>query len=162
MGFASYGTSDTPTPENVPAGPIDEQFACRSLGPDSSHGTVGRVLGVEDEFAGRQEFAVGMERSGCCRALLRGEGLSDAQPREGEFHGGHRGAQAVGGGAFELGCRGVGVRGSVCGVSGCRWFGGGCCGHEMVPVLVFGRRLKAGLTLAFLVGNARSGWRLAD
>jgi len=32
-----------------------------------------------------------------CRALLRGEGLTDAQPREGEFHGSHRGAEPVGG-----------------------------------------------------------------
>jgi hypothetical protein len=52
---------------------------------------------VEDEFAGREEFAVGMERSGCCRALLWGEGLTNAQPREGEPDGGHRGAESLGG-----------------------------------------------------------------
>jgi hypothetical protein len=43
-----------------------------------------------------------MERSSGCRALLRGEGLSDTKPREGEFHGGHRGAEPLGGGAFLL------------------------------------------------------------
>ena len=58
--------------------------------------------------SGREQFAVGMERSDCRRALHRGEGLTDAQPCEGEFHGGHRGAESLGGGAFELGCRGVG------------------------------------------------------
>ncbi len=137
MGFASYGTSDTPTPENVPAGPIDEQFAYRSLGPDSSHGTVGRLLGVEDEFAGREQFTVGMERSGCRRSLLRGEGLSDTEPREGEFHGGHRGTESLGGGAIELGCRGVvglgcrPTRGGLAGVVG----GGGCCGHNSSDLL---------------------------
>ena len=45
----------------------------------------------------REQFAVGMERSGRRRALFRGEGLSNAQPREGEFHGSHRGAEAIGG-----------------------------------------------------------------
>ena len=56
-----------------------------------------------------------MERSGRRRALLRGEGLTDAQPREGEPDGGHRGAEAVGCGAFELGCWGwVVVRLVVC------------------------------------------------
>jgi len=63
---------------------------------------------VEDQFAGREQFAVGMERSGCCRSLLWGEGLSNAQPREGEFHGRHRSAASAGGGAFELAGRGVG------------------------------------------------------
>ena len=77
-----------------------------------------------------------MERSGCCRALFGGEGLSDAQPREGEFHCGHRRAEPVGGGAFELGGRGVGglgcrpAVGVLAGVVGC---GGGCCGHVGVP-----------------------------
>jgi hypothetical protein len=33
--------------------------------------------------SGREKFAVGMERSGCRRSLFRGEGLSDAKPREG-------------------------------------------------------------------------------
>ena len=72
-----------------------------------------------------------MERSGCRRSLLRGEGLPDAQPREGEFHGGHRGAEPVGGGAFELGCRGVGGLGcgSARGVLAGRGFGSGCGGH---------------------------------
>ena len=54
--------------------------------------------------SGREQFPVSVERLGRRRALLRGEGLPDAQPREGEFHGGHRGAESVGGGAFELGC----------------------------------------------------------
>ena len=44
---------------------------------------------------GREKFAVGMERSGCRRALFRGEGLSDAEPREGEPDGGHGGAEPV-------------------------------------------------------------------
>jgi hypothetical protein len=51
------------------------------------------------------------ERSGCCSPLLRGEGLTDAQPSEGEFHGGRRGAESLGGGAFELGGRRVRRRG---------------------------------------------------
>ena len=47
--------------------------------------------------SGREQFPVGMERSGRCRALFRGEGLTDAQPREGEPNGGHREAEPVGG-----------------------------------------------------------------
>jgi hypothetical protein len=43
-----------------------------------------------------------MERSGRRRALFGGEGLSDAQPCEGEANGGHRGAEPLGGGAFLL------------------------------------------------------------
>jgi hypothetical protein len=72
-----------------------------------------------------------MERSGCRRSLLRGEGLPDSQPREREFHGGHCGAESLGGRAFELAGRGVGWLGcgpAVCalaGVGGC----GGCGGH---------------------------------
>jgi hypothetical protein len=54
------------------------------------------------ERAQPQAFAVGIERSGGCRALRRGEGLSDPQPREGEPDGGHRGAESLGGGAFLL------------------------------------------------------------
>jgi len=77
---------------------------------NGSHGTVGGVLGVEDEFGGGEQFAIGMERSGGRRSLLRGEGLSDAEPREGGANGGHRGAESLGGGAFELGRRIV-----------CRW-----------------------------------------
>jgi hypothetical protein len=34
--------------------------------------------------------------------------FTDAQPREREFHGGHRGSESLGGRAFELRCRGVG------------------------------------------------------
>jgi len=72
-----------------------------------------------------------MERSGGCRSLLRGEGLSDAQPSEGEFHGGHGGAEPLGGVAFLLRNRLPGFtlaasRGYVLGgVGGC----GGCGGH---------------------------------
>jgi hypothetical protein len=72
-----------------------------------------------------------MERSGGRRALLRGEGLSDTEPREGKFHGGHRGAESVGGGAFLLrdgllGFTLLAARGCVlAGVGGC----GGCGGH---------------------------------
>jgi len=43
-----------------------------------------------------------MERSGCRRWLLRGEGLSDAEPSEGEANGGNRGAVFAGGEAFEV------------------------------------------------------------
>jgi len=84
--------------------------------------------------SGREQFPVSMERSGGRRALLRGEGLSDAQPREGEFHGSHGGAESVGGGAFEL-------RGRVGGGLGCGQAGGvlagvvGCSreGGHMIP-----------------------------
>jgi hypothetical protein len=66
-----------------------------------------------------------MERSGCRRALLWGEGLSDTQPREGEFHGGHRGAESLGGITFLLrdGLLGFTLaaarRGVLAGVGGC-------------------------------------------
>jgi len=75
-----------------------------------------------------------MERSGGCSSLLRGEGLSNAQPREGEANGGHRGAEPVGGGAFLLRDRLLGLTLSatwgnlLAGVVG----GGGCCGHRYV------------------------------
>ncbi len=36
-------------------------------------------------FAGREQFAVCMESLGCRRPLLRGEGLTDAQPRKCRF-----------------------------------------------------------------------------
>jgi hypothetical protein len=97
---------------------------------------------------GWKMFPVGMERSGRRRALLWGEGLSNAEPREGEFHGGHRGTESVGGGAFELGGRGVGRLGCrpagcvLAGVVGC----GGCCRHEMVPVFGLREGLKRSLT----------------
>ena len=67
---------------------------------------------------------------------MRGEGLSHVEPREGEFHGGHRGAEPLGG-------VGGSLRGGICGGLGCGPAccvlagvvgGGGCCGHEMVPV----------------------------
>ena len=75
-----------------------------------------------------------MERSGCCRPLFRGEGLTDAQPSEGEPDGGHGGTESlggVGGGLGDgtvvgLGCRPA--RGVLAGVVGC----GGCCGHWYV------------------------------
>jgi hypothetical protein len=75
--------------------------------------------------SGREEFSVGMERSGRCSPLFGGEGLSDAQPREREFHGGHRGAESLGGVGGGLGCRvGCGpARGMWAGLG----FGGGCC-----------------------------------
>jgi len=74
-----------------------------------------------------------MERSGRCRALFGCEGLPDAQPREGEFHGGHRRAESVDGVWGGLGDgRVVGLgcasRGWV--LAGCG-FGGGCCGHSV-------------------------------
>ena len=76
------------------------EFCGKSLMPASgngSHGTVGGVLGVEDELTGREQLPVSMERSGGCSSLLWGEGLTSAQPREGEFHSGHRGAESLGG-----------------------------------------------------------------
>ncbi len=61
--------------------------------------------------SGREQFAVGMERSGCCRALFRSEGLTDAQPCEGDANGGHCGAESLGG-------VGRSLRGGVGGGSG--------------------------------------------
>jgi hypothetical protein len=58
--------------------------------------------GIKDELAGREQFTVGMERSGCHRALLRGKGLSNAQPRDGEPDGDKRSAESLGGIAFRL------------------------------------------------------------
>ena len=78
----------------------DRAPVARCFRPDGSDGTVSGVLGVEDELACREKFAVGMERSGRRRALFRGEGLTDPQPREGEPDGGHGGAEPLGGGAF--------------------------------------------------------------
>jgi hypothetical protein len=52
---------------------------------------------VEDVFAGREQFPVGMERSGCCCALLWGEGLTNTEPREGKPDGDKSGAESVGG-----------------------------------------------------------------
>ena len=93
---------------------------------------------VQLASSGREQFPVGMERSGGCRSLLRGEGLSDAEPREGEPDGGHCGAEPLGGIRVGLG-GGIGgglgcgpAGGVLAGVVGC---GGGCCGHEMFPVL---------------------------
>jgi len=83
---------------------------------------------------GREQCAVGMERSGRRRALLRGEGLPDAQPREGEANGGHRGAESLGGGAFGLGEERVGGLGCASRglVAAGRGFDGGCCCHLRV------------------------------
>jgi hypothetical protein len=64
-----------------------------------------------------------MERSGCRRPLLRGEGLPDTEPSEREFHGGHLGAEPVGSGAFELGCCWAGL-----------WTGGNCSGRSWDPL----------------------------
>jgi hypothetical protein len=65
-------------------------------------------------------------------ALFRGEGLTDAQPREGEFRGSHCGAESLGGARGGLG-GGIGggldcgpARGVLADVVGC----GGCCGHR--------------------------------
>jgi hypothetical protein len=77
--------------------------------------------------SGRGCFPVGMERSGSRRALFWGQGLSNAEPREREFHGGHGGAESLGSVGGGLGCR-VGC-GSACGVRAGRGFGGGCCCH---------------------------------
>jgi hypothetical protein len=69
-------------PERVPGedsyaslgeGQRDRPPVGRRIGANGSHGTVGGVLRVEDQFAGRKQFPVGMERSGRCRALFRGE-----------------------------------------------------------------------------------------
>jgi hypothetical protein len=90
--------------------------------------------------SGRGCFPVGMERSGSRRALFGGQGLSDAEPREGEANGGHRGAAPVGGGAFLLRdgllrfTLAAARRYVLAGVGG----GGACGGHEMVPDVVCG------------------------
>ncbi len=81
--------------------------------------------------SGREQFTVGMKRSGGRCALFGGEGFTDTKPREGKFHGGHCGAESlggVGGGLGDgivgwLGCRPAGC--VLAGVVGC----GGCCGH---------------------------------
>jgi hypothetical protein len=76
-----------------------------------------------------------MERPGCCRALLWGEGLTDAQPCEGEPDGGHRGAESLGGGTLlqRDGLLGLTLSASggcvLAGVGGC----GYCCGHTGSP-----------------------------
>jgi hypothetical protein len=92
-----------------------------------------------------------MERSGGRRALLRGEGLPNAQPREREFHGGHRGAEPVGGGAFLLrdGLLGFTLtvtRGYVLGgVGGC----GGCGGHVFPRALQYPMKAKTSVRVCF-------------
>jgi hypothetical protein len=89
--------------------------------------------------SGREEFSVGMERSGSRSPLFGGEGLSHPQPREREFHGGHRGAESLGGVGRSLGCGGVGWLG--CGPARCGLAGvGGCvgCGGHWVPVREIG------------------------
>lgn len=85
----------------------------------------------EDEVRGREQFAVGKERLGCRRSLLRCEGLSDAQPGEGEPDGRHGRAESVGGGSLLLRDRLLGLtmlaarRSPLVSVVG----SGGCCGH---------------------------------
>jgi hypothetical protein len=75
-----------------------------------------------------------MERSGCRRALLRGEGLTDPKPRESEPDGGHRGAEPLGGvGGSLRGGIGAGLGygpagGVLAGVVGI----GGCGGHSFL------------------------------
>ena len=75
-----------------------------------------------------------MERSGGRRALLRGEGLSDTEPREREFHGGHCGAESLGGVAFLLRDGLLGFTLAAAGGTGLAGVvgGGGCCGHRGV------------------------------
>jgi hypothetical protein len=108
----------------------DRPPVARGFRANGSHGTVGGVLRVEDEFAGREQFPVGMEGSGRRRALLRGEGLPDAQPREREFHGGHGCPEPVCRVAFKLAGRGVGWVGHRPARLAGRGFGRGCCGHN--------------------------------
>jgi hypothetical protein len=60
------------------------------------------VPGIKDECAGREQFTVGVERSGCRRALRRGKGLSNGQPREGEPDWHKWIAESLGGIAFRL------------------------------------------------------------
>ncbi|MCE9630872.1 MAG: hypothetical protein K8S94_09200 [Planctomycetia bacterium] len=103
----------------------------RGFRANGSNGTVGGMFEVEDEFAGREKFPVGMKRSGCRSSLLRGESLTDAQPREGEFHGGHGGAEPLGGVGGGLGdgrIGGLSCGPARCALAGCG-LGGGCCGH---------------------------------
>ena len=129
----------------------------RGFRGNCSHGTVGGVLGVEDEFAGQEQFAVGMERSDCRRALLRGEGLTDAQPRKGEFHGSHCGAESLGSGAFLLRDGLLGF--TLSAACGCVMAGVGvcgCCGHAYL----FRRGkliLETGRSLISLVLSGQGG-----
>jgi len=86
-------------------------------------------------MAGREQFTVGMERSGCRLALRRGKGLSNAQPREGGRDGDKRSAESLGGIAFRLRDRRLGftmeaARGRV--LSGVV-VSGGCCGRSPAP-----------------------------
>ena len=73
---------------------------------------------------------VSLKRSGRRRASLLDKGFSDAEPREGEFHGDTSGAEPAGGGAslhvcWLLGLTLSAARGSLlASVVGCR----GCCG----------------------------------
>ena len=68
-----------------------------------SSGSGGTLVGIGPAMQDcREEFAVGMECPGGCRALLRGEGLPNAEPREREPAGGHHGAEPLGGGALLL------------------------------------------------------------
>jgi hypothetical protein len=82
--------------------------------------------------SGREEFTVCMKRSSRRRALLRGEGLTNPEPRQGKFHGGHRCAESLGGGAFLLDNRLLGhmlsaergcMLAAVGGYGGCRGHG---------------------------------------
>jgi hypothetical protein len=97
-----------------------------------------------------------MERSGCRSLLLGGEGLSHPQPREGEFHGGHGGAEPLGGGAFLLRDWLVGFTlsaagwGVLAGVGGC-----GGCGGPWVREICFkvGLRARPHRLVAAQAGN---------
>ena len=62
---------------------------------DRSHGTEGRMLGIEKFLAGGKELAIGRER--LCRLGLLGrrEGLADTEPGEGKADGGHAGPETV-------------------------------------------------------------------
>jgi SAM-dependent methyltransferase len=108
---------------------------------DGSCSPVGGVLRVEDELRGREQFPAGMERAGCCRALLRVKCLPDAKPCEGEFPGSYGGAEPVGAGAFLLLDRLPGFtlaaarRCVLAAVGGRR----GCCCHVLSEMMVTSR-----------------------
>jgi len=99
-----------------------------------------------------------MKRSGCRRELLRGESLTDTLPCEGEFHGGHHGAESLGGVGGSLGCRGVGGLGCgpARGVQAGRGFGGGCCGHWVrgISLGVVGWKARPQILVAAQAGKS--------
>ncbi len=117
-----------PKPPKTSGDPVAVAHKKRSCG----HGMIDELFHVENRLAGREEFLVRMGHSGCCGALLRREGLTDAEPCERKANGCHGRAKPVSGFAFGLAVRSVCLPGGcparVCLASIDRC--GGCCGHN--------------------------------